>query len=295
MLRVLIADAYPAEATTMLLAAGARPSASEMFPAALAAADLDVEPTVLAVAAGERLGHNVSLGDFDGIAITGSPLAAFERRTEVERMIGFARAAFESGVPVWGSCFGLQVMSQALGGEVRLNPKGYEVGIARRIEPNTAGVGHPLFEGKPAGAFDAIAYHTDEVCRVPSGATVLASNAMSEVQAIELERDGCHFWGVQYHPEYDLANLAKLLAIRADRLVDQGLARTREDLLAYADDLAAIGSDPSRRDIAWRCGIGPEVYDQRQHGRELANWVTHVVSAARSRRESAGRPQRTAR
>ena len=295
MLRLLIADAYPAQSTVNMINAGGRPSASVIFPSAFTAEHQQVETTVLAVAEGKRLGHNVALTDFDGIAITGSPLGAYEQRPEVARQIEFARAAFESGVPVWGSCFGMQVMSAALGGEVRRNPKGNEVGIARRIRPTAEGQGHPLFEGKPDAAFDAITHHQDEVCRLPEGATLLATNDMTDVQAIEIERNGCHFWGVQYHPEYDLAHIALLLSRKsADRLVADGFARTTEELRAYADDLAALGADPNRRDIAWRYGLGREIFDQSLHSRELRNWLTHVVAARQAERLASSAPGRRA-
>lgn len=283
--RLLVVDAYPAAATRAMIEAGGRPSATVMFPQAFGS---EFEATALRVAEGEQLGHDTDLSDFDGIAITGSPLGAYEERIEVGRLIDFARTAFESGVPVWGSCFGLQAMCQALGGEVRKNPKGYEVGIGRRITVLDHARAHPLFSGKPLPSFDAITYHQDEVVRLPRGARLLASNAVSEVQAIEHVTDGGHFWGVQYHPEYDLAHIALLLRRpSAERLVAQGLARSRAEMGAFADDLALLGTDPSRRDIAWRYGLGPEVHDQRQHSRELTNWLTAVVLPRRAERHAA--------
>jgi GMP synthase (glutamine-hydrolysing) len=283
--RILMLDAYPAKATEAMLAAGGRPTATVMFPKAFGTG---VDVTTIRVAEGETLGHNRHFTDFDGIAMTGSPLGAYEERAEVGRLIASARAAFASGVPVWGSCFGLQAMCQALGGEVQKNPKGYEVGIGRRITVLDSQRTHPLFAGKPLPSFDAITYHQDEVVRLPAGARLLASNAVSEVQAIELLRDGGHFWGVQYHPEYDLAHIALLLRRpSADRLVAQGLARSRAEMAAFADDLSALGADPSRQDIAWRYGIGPEIYDQSQHSRELTNWLTTIVLPRRAERHVA--------
>ena len=60
-------------------------------------------------------------------------------RPSVTRQIDFARAAFAAGVPVRGSCWGLQLAVAALGGSVRRNPRGRELPIARAITVTEAG------------------------------------------------------------------------------------------------------------------------------------------------------------
>ena len=64
----------------------------------------------------------------------------------------------------------------AAGGEVAFNPKGREVGFARKILLNEAGAKHPMFKGK-APVFDAPCIHYDEVIRLPESATLLAVGA----------------------------------------------------------------------------------------------------------------------
>ena len=174
--------------------------------------------------------QGVGLADFDGIVITGSPLSVYKARPEVTRQIELAREAFGMGVPMYGSCWGLQLMTAALGGVVRLNPEGREIGIARNIAPNEAGSEHFLFSGK-AKAFDALCTHGDDVTSLPPDAVVLASNSVSEVQAVEIRRETSHFVGVQYHPEHTFATTAAIIEARgrADgcrrfRAVGRGLA-----------------------------------------------------------------------
>jgi len=60
-----------------------------------------------------------------------------------------------------------------------------------------------MFVGK-LDVFNAPTVHLDEVDRLPPGTTVLASNAMSSVQAVEIRTNGSVAWAVQYHPEYPL-------------------------------------------------------------------------------------------
>jgi GMP synthase (glutamine-hydrolysing) len=170
----------------------------------------------------------------------------------------------------------MQVMAVALGGRVHLNPNGYEVGIARQIRLNGDGRAHGMFAGK-LDVFDAVCTHQDEVCALPAGAKLLASNDVSLVQAAAIEDDMRSFWGVQYHPEFDLAHVSAILRRRATRLVNEGYARTEADIESLAADFTAVSSDPSRRDIAWRYGIGRDVLDTNIHRREFTNWLSEKV------------------
>jgi GMP synthase (glutamine-hydrolysing) len=277
--RLLIVDGAPAAAQEKLLAhRGMR--LGEVYREALAsqcASELGhVEYFILAAAEGELLPQGVALSDFDGIAWTGSPLSAFEDLDAVTCQVEFARTAFLSGIPCFGSCWGLQVMTVALGGRVHRHPGGPELGIARRILLTDAGRAHPMYDGK-AGVFDALCVHQDEVCLLPQGARLLAGNDFSAVQAAEITGGHRSFWGVQYHPEYDLALIALLFQRGADRLVSSGFAATLSDAEGIAADFMALHQDAQRKDLSWRYGIGADILDIQRHRRELANWLRAKV------------------
>ncbi len=151
-------------------------------------------------------GANLPLGGiegYDGVAITGSALNVYDGGPAIEPQIELARAVLKSKTPLFGSCWGLQVVTVAAGGTVRPNPKGREIGIGRRIALTQAGREHPMYAGK-AGVFDAVTVHLDEVETLAPGTTVLASNAVSDVQSAEIKVDGATAWCVQYHPEFTL-------------------------------------------------------------------------------------------
>lgn len=285
--RVLVVDGSPMAAQDALAALGAART-GDNYVAALQSqmpggADA-IDCFVLGAADGESLPQGMALGDFDGIAWTGSPLGAYETSPAVLGQIELARAAFQSGVPCFGSCWGLQVMAVALGGKVHVNPKGYEFGIARQIALTDAGRAHAMYDGK-AAVFDAMCVHQDEVCALPTGATVLAGNAVSDVQAATFEDGAGSFWGVQYHPEYELSQLAALFRRRAKRLIDEGLAASELDVMRMADDFAALTREPGRKDLAWRYGISRDVLDPAIHRREFRNWLTvKVMPRSASRR-----------
>ena len=64
-------------------------------------------------------------------------------------------------------------------------------------------------------------------------------------------------------------------------MVRDGLASSIEDIEAMATHLMQLHEDASRRDIAWRYGIGPTVLDHTVHRREFTNWLkTHVMPRA---------------
>ena len=277
---ILIVDGAPSASQDLLVASGGRRHGPN-YAAALASQAHDsvggVETFVLAAADGATLPQGMALSDFDGIAWTGSPLNAYHDTPEVTRQVEFARTAFQAGVPCFGSCWGLQVMMVALGGKVRKNPKGAEMGVARSILLTDAGRAHPMYVGK-APVFDALCVHQDEVCDLPTGATLLAGNDISDVQAASIHDGERSFWGVQYHPEYDLLQIAAMFKRSAQRMVDRGYAATIEEAQAFAADLRTLHDNPDRKDLAWRYGITPDIIDANRHRLEFANWLRTEVA-----------------
>lgn len=227
----------------------------------------------------ECLPQGVGLADFDGIAWTGSALNIYAGSDDIRAQIDLARAVFDSGRPVFGSCWGLQVMVTALGGRVRANPKGREIGIGRHIHQAAAGLGHPLYAGKPA-VFDALTVHLDETETLPDGAVVLATNDVSDVQAVEIRRGESCFWGVQYHPEFTLFDMAHIFRRYGETLIKEGFFASMAALEALADDYLTLHADPERRDLAWRYGIDRWVLDPARRLKELSNWLERAVMPA---------------
>lgn len=223
-----------------------------------------------------ELPAGTGLADYDGVVIGGSGLHAYDDAPEVARQVAFARAAFEARVPFLGSCWGLQVATVAAGGTVAKSPRGREVGIARKLRPTATGRGHPLYEGKP-GAFDCCAIHFDEVTHLPAGSVVLAENDHSAIQAAVIPHAGGEFWGVQYHPEFDLRHMARLINAYADAMIGQGFYADEAALAAHTADWETLADHPERNDLAWRLGIEGDVLDPYRRCREIGNWLTRAV------------------
>lgn len=217
-----------------------------------------------------------ALSGYDAVFLTGSPLHLYEETPETRRAVAFMRAVFAAGTPAFGSCAGLQLATVAAGGRVRPIPRRVEAAFARRIAPTEAGRAHPLLAGRPA-AFDAPAIHTDEVETLPPGAICLAGNRVSAVQAAAIRFDRGLFWGVQYHPEIDLGEVAGALRRQAEALVEAGLARDPGDVAAHAGQIDALHREPGRQDLAWRLGLDEQVTDAQARLTEMRNFVEALM------------------
>src|SRR5690606_21522241 len=152
----------------------------------------------------------------DGLAaviVTGSGAMVTERRDWSEASAAWLRDAAHAGVPVFGICYGHQLLAHALGGEVGDNPNGRTMGTVA-VELLPAAAGDPLFAGLP-GRFPAQATHLQSVLRAPPGATVLARAAHDDCHAF---RWGEAAWGVQFHPEFGTVHMRGYVRARADVL-----------------------------------------------------------------------------
>jgi GMP synthase (glutamine-hydrolysing) len=233
-----------------------------------------------------ELPNRAGLQGYDAVFVTGSPLHLYQDTPETRREVEFMRAVFTSGTLSFGSCAGLQVAVVAAGGSVRPSQSGREAGFARRITQTEAGRGHPLLRGRPVSV-DAPAFHSDEVEALPEGSTLLAYNAVTEVQAAEIRHGAGVFWGVQYHPEIDLYEVAGALRRQSAELVKDGLADTPEAVEDYASLVEVIHADPDRRDLAWRLGLDEQVTKTEYRLTELRNFIDFLTKA-----RSNGRPVR---
>ena len=119
-----------------------------------------------------------------------------------------------------------------------------------------------MMKGRNAG-FGVPCIHRDEVQSLPDGATLLAGNAHSPVQAAVYEQGELRFWGTQYHPELSPSDIG--LYVRAGSIFS--------DHANLADDLEQAETDLS---AAARLGTHPDALVLPQRSRELANWLQFV-------------------
>ncbi|HXH14699.1 MAG TPA: type 1 glutamine amidotransferase [Sphingomonas sp.] len=259
-------------------------SSGETYAATLA--QMVPDATIAIIAPADDYARTYSpdeLRAFDAVFLTGSPMHVYEQTPEVDRLLTFMRAVFASRVPSFGSCAGLQIAVAAAGGRVRKMRQRMEAGVARRITATEAGRAHPLLAGRPS-AWDAAAIHGDEVDELPPGSILLASNAVTPVQAAEITFDGGTFWGVQYHPELSLEEIASALRSQAADLVSAGLADEEADVSEHAALLDGLHADPDDRPIRWALGVDDELAKEANRRREITNFLAYPFEARGERR-----------
>jgi GMP synthase (glutamine-hydrolysing) len=223
------------------------------------------------------LPSGATLSSYDAYIWTGSDLTIYHDDDErVTRQVELARAIFDAGVPAYGSCWGIQMAVLASGGEVKKNPKGREWSIARDIRLTEAGKQSPLLKGKPQ-VFDGFIMHLDEVTTLSSGTTLLATNEHTQVQAAEVVYLNGTFWSTQYHPEYNLHEMARLIRARAHPLVREGFFDKVEDVQNYVEKMFALAQNPDSQNLRAEFNVGDDITNPDIRQLELQNWLEYLV------------------
>ncbi|TLX55919.1 GMP synthase (glutamine-hydrolyzing) [Stutzerimonas nosocomialis] len=131
-----------------------------------------------------------------GIILAGGPESVHEANSPRAR-----QAVFDLGVPLFGICYGMQTMSEQLGGRVQGSDV-REFGYAR---VDLVGKSR-LFDGiedhmDDDGMFglDVWMSHGDKVTDIPAGFHILASTPSCPIAAMGDDERG--YYGVQFHPE----------------------------------------------------------------------------------------------
>ncbi len=174
------------------------------------------EAVVVDVAGGDGEGLP-SVAGFAGVIVTGSAAMVTERHDWSERSAQWLRDAVHAGMPVFGICYGHQLLAHALGGEVGDNPAGREMGTVE-IALDASATDDPLFAGLPA-RLRAQTTHLQTVLRPPPQATVLATSEQDPCHAF---RWGGHAWGVQFHPEFSTTHMRGYVHARREALAGEG-------------------------------------------------------------------------
>ncbi len=152
-----------------------------------------------------------------GAIITGSASMVSERQHWSEQTAGWIRAAMDEALPLFGVCYGHQLLAHALGGRVDYNPHGREIGTVRIT--SCAASAHDVLFAPLIHGFNAHATHQQTVVEAPIGATLLARSDLDQHQAL---RFGACAWGVQFHPEFSTAAMRGYIEGRRAELETEG-------------------------------------------------------------------------
>lgn len=173
----------------------------------------DADFTVIDVTGGAPLPE---VSAFDGYILTGSEKGVYDEASWMQPLRDFLVVARDAGRPIFGICFGHQIMADVFGGK------------AEKVGDQQVGVREFEVEGE---AVKGHVWHQDQVTKVPPGARVIGSADYCPVAALAYDFPAM---SVQFHPEYP-----------AD-YVSTFLRRSRGEVLpAEATDAAVAQLDAS--------------------------------------------------
>ena len=156
-----------------------------------------------------------ALSDFEGVIVGGSEFGVYDDTDWMQPLRLFLQACRDQSKPVFGICFGHQIMADVYGGKAEKAVIGNVVGC-RAFD---YGGGNP----------DAYVWHQDQVTKVPPAARVTGSADHCPVGALDYEFPAR---SVQFHPEYTAEHLRDLFIRGRDIIVtpedaDAGLTELR--------------------------------------------------------------------
>lgn len=135
---------------------------------------------------------------YDGFVITGSRYSVYEDRPWIKELLDLVRETHRREIRLVGVCFGHQAVALALGGEVKLNPKGWDIGL-KELSLTEAAKGLASFS-KASNPPRILVSHMDVVTRMPDQAARLAYSERTEFEMFTVGRS---VLSLQGHPEYD--------------------------------------------------------------------------------------------
>lgn len=163
-------------------------------------------------------------GEYAGLVFMGGPGNVSEPEPWMSREIDICRHAIDMQVPVLGICLGAQMMTLALGGDVKPG-NSLEVGW-HKVDLLENALQHPSSRALPS-SFQAFHWHAHE-CIPPATVTVLASSECTNCQAFAL---GPHL-ALQFHLEFDVSTIKSLIDLYGGDLEgDSKCVQSKTDIL----------------------------------------------------------------
>ncbi len=147
----------------------------------------------------EIVAHTISAAEVRARKPAAIILSGGPKSVHVDGAPKLDAAIYELGIPIFGICYGVQLIAQQLGGEVARSGKG-EYG--RAVMRRTTGVDSTLLVDsivEQSRDLSVWMSHFDAVTRVPEGFVATASTPDAPMAVIECTAK--KIWGVQFHPE----------------------------------------------------------------------------------------------
>lgn len=203
------------------------------------------------------------LKTYEGVLWTGSSLSVLDNILAVQQQLDFAETVFKSGLPFYGSCWGLQVATVVAGGKVAKGKNGLELASSKLISLTDEGKKSPFLKYRKT-PYKSLCIHYDEVAELPKNTEVLAYNEHSKVQAMTFNYLNSRFFGVQYHPEFKTSEMALIISFLKEKLIDNNYFPSEEEANNLIDSLNN------------KEGLKEEISNYKLHTQEIKAWLDYI-------------------
>lgn len=171
-----------------------------------------------------------------GIILAGGSKSVYQKNA-----LRLSRSVFESGIPILGICYGMQLMAKDFGGTVKRDHKNVEYGPA---EIKVASTNLLLYGIKHRQK--VWASHGDSVIKLPKGFQKLATNKNGGIAVMGSPKR--NLWGVQFHPEVvETPCSERIFRNFVDRIC--GITSDWKPISVVSDIRKEIADDPSIRAV----------------------------------------------
>ena len=147
----------------------------------------------------------------DGWIVTGSPHGVYEEHSWIPPVSQLINDIYNANLPIFGVCFGHQLIAQALGGHVEKSIKGWGLGLHTYKIDNSAS-----FMGNLSEELTLNICHQDQVLQLPENSTLYASSEFCENAGFYIKDK---VLTMQAHPEFKVDFTEALLNARREVII----------------------------------------------------------------------------
>ena len=150
--------------------------------------------------------NEFELESYDAFMWTGGGGNIYEKNEHNKSQLNLCSKILSLNKPIWGSCWGMQVIVTALGKKV-LKSNNPEFGISKDIKIKNNILENSVYKNKDL-IFDAPAHHYDIIVDIPDDFEVIAENDRCIQSIFSADRN---IFCTQYHPELGYDYIADLM------------------------------------------------------------------------------------
>ena len=151
---------------------------------------------------------------FDLFIITGSKFGVYEKLSWIDPLKKFILELEKKKVPLFGVCFGHQIMAEAFGGKVEKFYNGWTLGVENyEIIQSTNWMGD-------FRKFNGYAIHQDQIIKPPSNSIIVAKSKNCSASILSYGKKNQPFAiSIQSHPEFSKEYIIDLINLRKGKTI----------------------------------------------------------------------------